>query len=94
MLIFQKYLPTSESSSQICVYAISLQYNPPMNVIREIERINNRELELGIYGGQKGSWHDQYRDSAWVYIGGLVPELTEGDIIALMSQWGEIEDSK
>mmetsp|Transcript_14862 Transcript_14862/g.24590 ORF Transcript_14862/g.24590 Transcript_14862/m.24590 type:complete len:332 (+) Transcript_14862:142-1137(+) len=65
-----------------------------MNVIREIERINAKELENGIYGGcsKGGSWHDKYKNSAWVYVGGLPYELTEGDIICVMSQWGEIED--
>ena len=64
-----------------------------MNIIREIERINAKELENGIYGGSgKGSWHEKYKNSAWVYVGGLPYELTEGDIICVMSQWGEIED--
>lgn len=64
-----------------------------MNVIREIERINATELENGIYGGSgKGSWHEKYKNSAWVYVGGLPYELTEGDIICVMSQWGEVED--
>ena len=63
-----------------------------MNVIKEIERINARELEAGIVGGMPGSWHEKYKDSAWVYIGGLPYELTEGDVICVMSQWGEIED--
>jgi RNA-binding motif X-linked protein 2 len=30
--------------------------------------------------------------SAWVYIGGFSYELTEGDLICVMSQWGEIQD--
>mmetsp|Transcript_12302 Transcript_12302/g.18458 ORF Transcript_12302/g.18458 Transcript_12302/m.18458 type:complete len:299 (-) Transcript_12302:753-1649(-) len=64
-----------------------------MNVIKEIERINDEELKLGIYGGlNKGSWHDKYKDSAWVFLGGFSYELSEGDIICVMSQWGEIED--
>ena len=65
-----------------------------MNVVREIERINARELELGIFAGgpKKGTWHDEYRDSAWVFVGGLPPELSEGDIICVLSQWGEVED--
>lgn len=64
-----------------------------MNVIKEIERINQKELSYGIYGGNnKGSWHDKYKNSAWVYVGGLSYELSEGDIICVMSQWGEIED--
>ena len=61
-----------------------------MNVVREIQRINEQELKLGVSG--KGSWHHKYRDSAWVYVGGLPFELTEGDVICVMSQWGEVED--
>lgn len=64
-----------------------------MNVIKEIERINKKEFEYGIYGGNnKGSWHEKYKNSAWIYIGGLSYELSEGDVICVMSQWGEIED--
>lgn len=33
-----------------------------------------------------------YRDTAWIFIGGLAPQLTEGDIICCFSQFGEIED--
>ena len=40
----------------------------------------------------QGSWHDKYKDSAWVYVGGLDYELSEGDVICVLSQWGEIED--
>ncbi|KAF0697391.1 Aste57867_11943 [Aphanomyces stellatus] len=61
-----------------------------MNVIKEIQRLNEQELEQGV--GYEGSWHHIYRDSAWVYIGGLSYELTEGDILCVFSQVGEIED--
>ncbi|GAB9475791.1 U2 snrnp component ist3 [Globisporangium polare] len=61
-----------------------------MNVIAEIQRINERELELGV--PFEGSWHQKYRESAWVYVGGLPFELTEGDVLCVMSQFGEVED--
>lgn len=61
-----------------------------MNVIQEIKRINERELEQGVSG--KASWHYEYKDSAWVFAGGFPYDLTEGDILCVMSQWGEIED--
>lgn len=61
-----------------------------MNVIQEIKRINERELEQGVSG--KASWHHEYKDSAWVFAGGFSYDLTEGDILCVMSQWGEIED--
>ncbi|KAI9633919.1 uncharacterized protein MKK02DRAFT_13619, partial [Dioszegia hungarica] len=61
-----------------------------LSSIQEINRINQRELELGLTG--KGSWHHQYSDSAYVHVGGLSFEMTEGDVLAVMSQWGEIMD--
>lgn len=64
-----------------------------MNNIREIESITERELNCGIFGGiSKGSWHEKYKESAWVFLGGFPTELSEGDIICVMSQWGELED--
>ena len=47
--------------------------------------MNLRELEMGVTG-TKTSWHEQYKDSAWIYIGGLPYDLTEGDIICVFSQ--------
>lgn len=40
----------------------------------------------------KGSWHDEYSDSAVIFVGGLDPALTEGDVITIFSQYGEIID--
>ncbi|KIO16561.1 hypothetical protein M407DRAFT_33791 [Tulasnella calospora MUT 4182] len=59
-----------------------------MNVVKEIQRINEQELA----SGSKGSWHDQYKDSAHVFIGGLHNGLTEGDVISIFSQYGEVVD--
>ena len=61
-----------------------------MNNMQAVQKLNERELELGI--SAEASWHAKYRDSAWVYVGGLATELTEGDIICVLSQWGEVED--
>ncbi|KZT29417.1 hypothetical protein NEOLEDRAFT_1153940 [Neolentinus lepideus HHB14362 ss-1] len=61
-----------------------------MNVVREINRINDRELDLIAQGG--ASWHDEYKDSAYVFIGGLHFDLTEGDVITIFSQYGEVMD--
>ena len=38
------------------------------------------------------SWHAQYKDSAYVYVGGLPNELSEGDIVIIFSQFGEVVD--
>lgn len=58
-----------------------------MNQIKSIQRINERELENGIMDSER-SWHHQYKDQAYVYIGGLNKELTEGDILTVFSQYG------
>ncbi|KAJ2705538.1 RNA-binding protein Cwf29 [Coemansia sp. IMI 203386] len=59
-----------------------------MNNIREIERINRNEARLGT--GSSGSWHDEYKDSAYIFTGGIPFDLTEGDVICIFSQFGEI----
>lgn len=64
---------------------------PAMNVIAEIQRINDLELEKGLTH-TSGSWHTKYKDSAWVYAGNLPLNLTEGDVLCVLSQYGEIED--
>ncbi|CAB9526798.1 U2 snRNP component IST3 [Seminavis robusta] len=62
-----------------------------MNQIREVERINQEELARGI-SGTSASWHAKYARSAWVFVGNLAYELTEGDVLAVMSEYGEIDD--
>ncbi|KAK4057528.1 RNA-binding protein Cwf29 [Microbotryomycetes sp. JL221] len=59
-----------------------------MNTVQEIKRINEAELAAG----GRGSWHDQYKDSAYINVGGLPFNLTEGDVITIFSQYGEIVD--
>ncbi|EEY69838.1 U2 snRNP component IST3 [Phytophthora infestans T30-4] len=61
-----------------------------MNVVAEIQRLNERELELNV--PLSGSWHQKYSESAWVFVGGLPFELSEGDVLCVLSQFGEIED--
>ncbi|KAK4117390.1 hypothetical protein N656DRAFT_34870 [Canariomyces notabilis] len=58
-----------------------------MNQIRAIQALNKREIEDGI--PPEASWHTDYRDTAFVYFGGLPYELSEGDIITIFSQFGE-----
>ncbi|KAI9447928.1 hypothetical protein H4582DRAFT_1897233 [Lactarius indigo] len=58
-----------------------------MNVVREINRINEQELGFGAGGA---SWHDEYK--GLYIIGGLHYDLTEGDVITIFSQYGEVVD--
>ncbi|TIB01787.1 hypothetical protein E3P94_01347, partial [Wallemia ichthyophaga] len=50
---------------------------------------NDKELQLNL---SSASWHDQYKHSAYVYVGGLFTGLTEGDVITILSQFGEVAD--
>lgn len=54
--------------------------------IQKLQKLNERELQLGYTGDEKKSWHQDYKDSAWIYIGGLEYGLNEGDIIQVFSQ--------
>ena len=58
-----------------------------MNSIRAIQSLNKRELENNV--STEASWHADYRDTAYVYIGGLPFDLSEGDILTIFSQYGE-----
>ncbi|KAL2010273.1 hypothetical protein VTN00DRAFT_6080 [Thermoascus crustaceus] len=58
-----------------------------MNSIRQIQALNKRELENAV--PPEASWHADYRDTAYIYIGGLPYELSEGDIVTIFSQFGE-----
>jgi len=49
------------------------------------QKMNEKELSLGLTGTSR-SWHREYEDSAWVYVGGLPYDLTEGDVICIFSQ--------
>jgi RNA-binding motif X-linked protein 2 len=61
-----------------------------MNVVKEIKRINEKEIQLGL--SEQSSWHVKYKDSAYIFVGGLDYELTEGDVLTVFSQYGEIVD--
>ncbi|XP_069049722.1 RNA-binding motif protein, X-linked 2 [Lepisosteus oculatus] len=60
----------------------------PLTKVKLINELNQREAELGVK--ETVSWHSEYKDSAWIFIGGFPYELTEGDVICVFSQYGEI----
>ena len=61
-----------------------------MTRAEKINRINEQELASGV-AGTSASWHGDHRGKAWVFVGGLAPKLTEGDVICVFSQFGEVE---
>ncbi|KAM1653586.1 hypothetical protein ACFX14_006151 [Malus domestica] len=62
----------------------------PLTLVKRIQNINSREAQLGI--SEEASWHAKYKDSAYVYVGGVPFDLTEGDLLAVFAQYGEIVD--
>ncbi|XP_071839511.1 uncharacterized protein [Apostichopus japonicus] len=60
----------------------------PLTNIKNINKLNEIEADLGV--SSKVSWHQQYKESAYIFVGGLPFKLSEGDILAIFSQYGEI----
>jgi RNA-binding motif X-linked protein 2 len=55
------------------------------NTIRQIEKDNIREVELGI--PDSASWHADFKDSAYIVVKNLPYDLNEGDVIVVFSQY-------
>ncbi|XP_021715510.1 zinc finger CCCH domain-containing protein 42-like [Chenopodium quinoa] len=62
----------------------------PLTLVKRIQSINAKEADLGI--SDEASWHAKYKDSAYVFVGGIPYDLTEGDLLAVFAQYGEIVD--
>ncbi|RDX79208.1 Zinc finger CCCH domain-containing protein 42, partial [Mucuna pruriens] len=62
----------------------------PLTLVKRIQNINSKEAALGI--GEQASWHTKYKDSAYVFVGGIPFDLTEGDLLAVFAQYGEVVD--
>nr|XP_020443029.1 RNA-binding motif protein, X-linked 2 [Monopterus albus] len=60
----------------------------PLTKVKLINELNEREANLGV--SETVSWHTEYKDSAWLFVGGFPYDLTEGDIICVFSQYGEV----
>ncbi|XP_031633077.1 RNA-binding motif protein, X-linked 2 [Contarinia nasturtii] len=58
----------------------------PLTNMKNVTKLSENELKRG----GTSSWHDEYKNSAWIFVGGLPYDLTEGDVIAVFSQFGEI----
>ncbi|KAG5122603.1 hypothetical protein JHK84_040943 [Glycine max] len=57
----------------------------PLTLVKRTQNINAREAALGI--GEQASWHTKYKDSAYVFVGGIPFDLTEGDLLAVFAQY-------
>lgn len=55
----------------------------------QASRLNSAELQKNIKNNS--SWHDAYKNSPHIYIGGIPSELNEGDILTVFAQYGKIK---
>lgn len=62
----------------------------PLTQIKNTQKITKKEIELGLF--EKASWHERFSHSAYIFAGGLDYELTEGDLLAVFAQYGELVD--
>ena len=60
--------------------------------IKQIQQLNEQELKYNIT--DTASWHYKYRDSSYIFISGFPKEVTEGDLVIVFSQYGEIVDCR
>lgn len=58
--------------------------------VNAAKKLGDLEIDLGLEGSR--SWHHQYRNSAYIFVGGLHHGLSEGDVVIVFSQFGEIVD--
>ncbi|XP_054942126.1 LOW QUALITY PROTEIN: RNA-binding motif protein, X-linked 2-like [Physeter macrocephalus] len=62
-----------------------------MNRLTKLQLVNKlNEWEAGTVVIAEASWHSEYKDSAWIFLGGLSYELTEGDSLCVFSQYRQI----
>lgn len=57
-----------------------------MNSIHKILEINEKELQANV--SDAASWHAEYSDTPYIYIGNLHEDLKEKDIVIIFSQYG------
>ena len=62
----------------------------PLTQIRNTQKATQREIAAGF--SESASWHAKFKHSAYIFAGGLAYTLTEGDLLAVFSQYGEIVD--
>ena len=62
----------------------------PLTQIRNTQKISKQEILQGV--SESGSWHARYKHLAYIYAGGLPFDLTEGDVLTVFAQYGELVD--
>ncbi|KAE8666729.1 Tetratricopeptide repeat (TPR)-like superfamily protein [Hibiscus syriacus] len=50
----------------------------PLTLLKRLQNINAKEADVGI--SEEASWHAKYKDSAYIFVGGLPYDLTEDNL--------------
>jgi RNA-binding motif protein, X-linked 2 len=62
----------------------------PITNIRSRQKQREQEVIQGL--SDKASYHNDFKGSAYIYAGQLSFKLTEGDLLAIFSEYGEVVD--
>lgn len=62
----------------------------PLTQIKNTQKASKYEIAQGF--SESASWHARFKDSAYIFAGGLPFDLTEGDLLAIFAQYGELVD--
>jgi RNA-binding motif X-linked protein 2 len=62
----------------------------PLTQVKNTQKVTRQELLSGV--SESASWHASFKHSAYVFAGGLDFQLTEGDLLAVFAQYGEVVD--
>jgi hypothetical protein len=57
----------------------------PLTQVKNIQKATAREHAEGI--SEQGSWHERFKDSAYINIGLLPFDVNEGDLLAIFAQY-------
>jgi RNA-binding motif X-linked protein 2 len=62
----------------------------PLTQIKNTRAASLAEAAAGV--PDSASWHARFSHSAYIFVGGLPDTLTEGDLLAVFAQYGEVID--
>lgn len=73
------------SVHEVVFVLLAVPINSSLSGTKGIQGINEKEMKGNLVS--KGSWHDQYSSSPYVYAGNLPKDLTKGDLMIIFSQY-------
>jgi RNA-binding motif X-linked protein 2 len=56
----------------------------PLTQVKQTQLMNKKEAALGL--SDDASWHARFKNSAYIFCGGISFDLSEGDLLAVFAQ--------